>query len=276
EKVTDVHDYINNLEEKMKSLTKIKFNDILQPDHWAYHDKISKVAESVYRYRNSQTFKNIFELILKQDETTPLTVEILATKLIPKTFEEYEKSCKEYKNWEKLSCSDAGDFWKDVKDIKSELELMENFQRLPKERKFQETIWYLTQISNYKEGLKNLDQVIKIFQDSHDKENQIGIIYNSLNEGKLSLGVLINFFNKFNTEFKISNECWNLIKELSEAGTFVTFLKSIEGHDIKNLINSVDDHSDERLIQEDTVSSLIEVKQFLIPLLDVAKKRSVK
>ncbi|CAJ0853279.1 18836_t:CDS:2 [Entrophospora sp. SA101] len=149
-------------------------------------------------------------------------------------------------------------------------------QRLPKERKFQETIWYLTQISNYKEGLKNLEQVIKIFQDSHDKENQIGIIYNSLNEGKLSLGVLISFFNKFNTEFKISNECWNLIKELSEAGTFVTFLKSIEGHDIKNLINSVDDHPDEQLIQEDTVSSLIEVKKFLIPLLDVAKKRSVK
>jgi len=275
EKVIDAHDYINNLDEKKKSLTKIRFNDILQPDHWAFHDKISMGAESVYKFSRSQTFKNIFELNLKKDETTPLTVEIVATKVIPKTFNDYKKSCIEYKNWNKLSCSDAGDFWKDVKSIRSELQVMENFTQLPNDRKFQDTIWYLTQVSIYKERLKNLDQVVKIFQNSHDKENKIGNIYKELDDGKLSLGFLVNFFNKFNTDYKINDECWNLIKELSEAGVFITFLKSIEGHDIKNLINSVDDHSDERLIQEDSVSSLIEVKQFLIPLLDIAKKKSL-
>ncbi|CAG8820588.1 13850_t:CDS:2, partial [Racocetra persica] len=30
------------------------------------------------------------------------------------------------------------------------------------------------------------------------------------------------------------------------------------GHDLKNLINGADDHSDERLIQEDTVSTFIQ------------------
>ena len=65
----------------------------------------------------------------------------------------------------------------------------------------------------------------------------------------------------------VNQECWKLIKELSNADDFISFLKEIAAHDIKNMINGVDDHSDERLIQEDTVSSLIQVKQSLLPLM---------
>ncbi|PKB92277.1 hypothetical protein RhiirA5_445299, partial [Rhizophagus irregularis] len=55
---------------------------------------------------------------------------------------------------------------------------------------------------------------------------------------------------------------------LSSAEEFLSFLKKIAEHDIKNFINGVDDYSDEKLIQEDTVSSFIQVKQFLFPLMN--------
>ncbi|CAG8845698.1 35953_t:CDS:1, partial [Racocetra persica] len=60
---------------------------------------------------------------------------------------------------------------------------------------------------------------------------------------------------------------WSIIKEIASAEDFIVFLKSLVGHDIKNLINGVDDHSDERLIQEDTVRTFIQVKQIIEPLL---------
>ncbi|PKY29116.1 hypothetical protein RhiirB3_445618 [Rhizophagus irregularis] len=66
----------------------------------------------------------------------------------------------------------------------------------------------------------------------------------------------------------INHDCWKLIKELSSAEEFLSFLKKIPEYDIKNLINGVDDHSDERLTQEDTVSSLIQVRQLLFPLMN--------
>src|SRR5436190_23573681 len=48
----------------------------------------------------------------------------------------------------------------------------------------------------------------------------------------------------------------------------MSFLKEIAEHDIKNLTKGVDVRSDERLIVEETVSSLIQVKQFLFPLMN--------
>ncbi|CAG8703637.1 7531_t:CDS:1, partial [Dentiscutata heterogama] len=61
-------------------------------------------------------------------------------------------------------------------------------------------------------------------------------------------------------------KCWPIIKEMADSKDFLIFLQSLVGHDLKNLINGVDDHSDERLIQEDTVSTFIRVKQILEPL----------
>src|SRR5438128_562596 len=62
---------------------------------------------------------------------------------------------------------------------------------------------------------------------------------------------------------------------MASAHTLLNWLDGVESGDLKNIINGVDDHSDERLIQEDTVSSLIEVKQFLTPLKSREKRLGI-
>jgi hypothetical protein len=116
-----------------------------------------------------------------------------------------------------------------------------------------------------------LDQVLKIFQGSDGKENQITLNYRNLNEGNLLLGDLLKLFTKIDKTVEVINKekCWNLIKELVGAEVLVNFLIEIKDCDIKNLINGVDDHSDEKLIQEDSVSYFIEVKQVITPLLNI-------
>ncbi|CAG8461964.1 10472_t:CDS:10, partial [Acaulospora colombiana] len=66
-----------------------------------------------------------------------------------------------------------------------------------------------------------------------------------------------------------NDACWGLIKEISVSSDFIDFLRKIADEDLKNLINGVDD-SEGRLVQEDTVSSLIQVKQILVPLINIA------
>lgn len=65
----------------------------------------------------------------------------------------------------------------------------------------------------------------------------------------------------------VNQDCWKLIKELSNAAEFVGFLKKIFEYDIRNLVNC-EYYSDERLIQEVTISSLIQIKQYLFPLMN--------
>ncbi|CAI2175253.1 8941_t:CDS:2 [Funneliformis geosporum] len=85
----------------------------------------------------------------------------------------------------------------------------------------------------------------------------------------VELGQINSIFEFLDKNLSTVNEnCWKLITELSNAVDFIDFLKNIADHDITNLINGVDDHSDEKLIQEDTVTSLIQVKQFLMPLME--------
>ncbi|PKB95996.1 hypothetical protein RhiirA5_472770 [Rhizophagus irregularis] len=99
------------------------------------------------------------------------------------------------------------------------------------------------------------------------------------NHYQIQLDVLSKFYIRFCPNDKVPDvadfirdvkqHLQNLDKtKLSSAEEFLSFLKKIPEYDIKNLINGVDDHSDERLTQEDTVSSLIQVRQLLFPLMN--------
>src|SRR5437764_1350917 len=44
--------------------------------------------------------------------------------------------------------------------------------------------------------------------------------------------------------------------------------------DLGNLLNAVDNQSDEQYGREDTVASLIEVRRFLLPLMDLEKRKN--
>ncbi|RUS21993.1 hypothetical protein BC937DRAFT_90713 [Endogone sp. FLAS-F59071] len=75
---------------------------------------------------------------------------------------------------------------------------------------------------------------------------------------------------------KLSDTDWRLISELAVSGELFRFLKTILDMDFRSLINAVEDHSDQQLLREDTVSSLIEVRRLLSPFMTYFTKKNVK
>ena len=64
----------------------------------------------------------------------------------------------------------------------------------------------------------------------------------------------------------LNDDCWKMIKEMANACDLLTWLDGLRSDALENVINGADDQSDEHLIQEDTVSALMEVRQFVTPL----------
>src|SRR6266542_1325078 len=271
--VTDVNDYIQDVQH-MRNLDKIKLKQVLETDYWTFHEKTLESAKRCYKFNRSQTFRNIFDACLQED-VTATKVEYIAQKLIPTVFERYEAMCKQLKEWEKLKCSDASLLWKNVTNVNAELDLMDGY-KTHKSQRFVQTLDHLSKIPHWIERLEQLEKVVDIFKIPHNEDDWLSKSIRILKDDSMKLGQINNFFDYLDRILSnVNNDCWKLIRELSSADDFMAFLRKIAQHDIKNLINGVDDHSDERLIQEDTVSSLIQVKQFLFPLMEKNKMETI-
>ncbi|PKB94380.1 hypothetical protein RhiirA5_438939 [Rhizophagus irregularis] len=147
---------------------------------------------------------------------------------------------------------------------------MENY-KISKSQRFVQTLDCLTKIPYWIQRLEELKRVVgmEIFKVPHNDVDWLTKAIRILKSDSTELGQLNDFSDYLDRNlFNVNQDCWKLIEELLSAEIFLGFLKKIAGHDIKNLINDVDDHSDEELIQEDTVSTLIQVKQFLFPLMN--------
>jgi hypothetical protein len=268
EKVIDVTDYIRDVKH-LQNLDKIKVKQVLLSDHWVFHEKTLDSARNCYKFNRSQTFRNIFDSCIQEDAAAT-RVEYITQKLIPIVFEKYNTMCKQLRDWEKLKCSEASLFWKNVTNVKAELNLMEDY-KISKSQRFVQTLDYLSKIPHWIQRLEELEKVVemKIFKVPHNEDDWLSKSIRILKDDSMKLGQINHFFDYLDRNLSnVNQDCWKLIKELSDAEEFLSFLKKIAEHDIKNLINGVDDHSDERLIQEDAVSSLIQVKQFLFPLMN--------
>ncbi|PKY54759.1 hypothetical protein RhiirA4_548384 [Rhizophagus irregularis] len=268
-KVTDVADFIRDVKQHLQNLDKTKVKQVLLSDHLAIHEKTMDSARNCYKFNRSQAFRNIFDFCIKEDAAA-INVEYIAQKLIPIVFEKYNAMCKQLKDWEKLKCSEASLFWKNVTDINSELDLMEDY-KVSKSQIFVQTLDYVIKIPHWIQRLEELENVVEmgIFNVPHNEDDWLSKSIRILKDDSVKLSTLNNFFDYLDRNVSnINHDCWKLIKELSSAEEFLSFLKKIAEYDIKNLINGVDDHSDERLTQEDTVSSLIQVRQLLFPLMN--------
>jgi hypothetical protein len=272
--VTDVNDYIQDIKQHMQTSNKVKLKQVLSSDYWAFHEKILASAERCYKFIQSRSFRNIFEDCFQKDAAAT-KVEYIAQKLVPIVFERYNTICKQFKDWEKLKCSDASLFWKNVKNVNAELDLMEGYKS-NKNQRFVRTLDHLSKIPFWVERLASLEKVVELFEVPHNEDDWLTKSIRILNDDSMRLSQLNNFFDYLDRNLSnVNQDCWKLINELSFADDFINFLKEIAEHDIKNLINGVDDHSDERLIQEDTVSSLIQVQRFLLPLMNKNKMEDI-
>ncbi|RGB27321.1 hypothetical protein C1646_769275 [Rhizophagus diaphanus] len=254
-KVKDVQNFLNDINNRNNNLGNLILKETLADNHWDFHKKNIATARKVHKWAKSHTFYNVFDdkLKLKSDENelkleldeNELTVEYIAQTLMPAVFIEYDRLCQQYKEWESLKVSEGSLIWKNVKDIEKELNL----------------------ISDYIQREKIM------FKITHTKDDWLERIQLVLRNDYLWLGKLVNFFEIFNQHLGLINDdCWDLIKELSKASDFIVFLYKIAEYDIKNLVNSVDESS----YEEDKVSSLIQVKQFLLPLLKSVERLSLK
>ncbi|CAG8548997.1 2468_t:CDS:2 [Diversispora eburnea] len=194
--------------------------------HWEFHSETIEMARKVYGFSQSQTFANIFNLLLNKVAET-LTVKDITKTILTEAIERFAQLCKQYENWEKLKCFDAAFPWKEVTNVELELRLMENYDVLSKNQEHYENLVKalkrLTSVLEWVVRLEQLFTIIEIFDVLHEKDDWL-----------------------------------TKSRRLSEAGNFLEFLKSIAEHDIENLINCIDDFNDERLNQEDTVASLIQ------------------
>ncbi|KAF0517032.1 e3 ubiquitin-protein ligase [Gigaspora margarita] len=209
---------------------------------------------------------------------------------IKESFKYYKNICQEFmNNWREIKCVSAIEIWKNVDEEKVEEEINFMIPYYNKQRQFflftgtehmEDQIVKLVnavkQLINIPSTLEKLDQLItvfNIFEITYDKNIWLRKINEFENEN-LSLGQLFKWFDQLKQaeEIYFLTNSWSIIKEIASAKVFIIFLKSLVGHDIKNLINGVDDHSDERLIQEDTVRTFIQVKQIMESLLVERKK----
>src|SRR5581483_6573965 len=145
-----------------------------------------------------------------------------------------------------------------VKDINSELSLMKGYN-VYVNKEFVNSLSSLLKIPQWVKRLEQLDKVARVFNVPHNPEDDwllqsINFLKDESTELRRINKLFISLDEELSSHF--NNDCWEFIKELSDAEDFVKFLNDIASDEVANLINGADDHSDEKLIQEDTVSSL--------------------
>jgi hypothetical protein len=253
-KVTDVNNYIQDIKQHMQNSHKVKLKQVLLSGYWAFHEKTLASAERCHKFNQSRFFRNIFEACIQED-VAATKVEYIAQKLVPIVFEKYNAICKQF---EKLKCSEALLLWKNVRDVNAELDLMEGCY---KSQEFMQILERLLKTPNWIERLEELEKVLEIFGVPHNGDDWLSKSICILRE--IELEQINNFFDCPNRNLTNVNQCcWELIRVLSNTNDFTRFFKEISKHDIKNLINGVDE------VQEEMVSLLIQFRQFLLPLMN--------
>ncbi|CAB4390800.1 unnamed protein product [Rhizophagus irregularis] len=267
-KVMGVNNFIQDIKKRMQNLDKVILNKSILSDHWKLHEKTLDSAKRCYKFGQSQIFNNIFEVYLREDDAA-INVEYIAQILTPAVFKKYDALCKE---WEKFKCSDAS--LKNITNVDVEIELIE-YSSSSKNQKFAQALKNLSKRPQWIERFEHLKKVVKIFKVPHNEDNWLSKSIRILKDDSVTLRVLNNFFDYLDKNHSVSQGCWGLIKELSIAKDLMVFLQIIGKFDTRkllNYVNSVDKHLD---IQEDTISSLIQVEQFLFPLMNKDKVENI-
>ncbi|CAG8460377.1 17990_t:CDS:10, partial [Racocetra fulgida] len=278
--INNYREYRDDLISRQNEINKITLEETVAQDYWSIHCTTIEVMEDSYKFIESKTFSNVFQTVLKGEDRI-LTVDIVTTELIQMAIEKFNTICADYNDWENIKCSEASMIWQNVDPNNVEFEVSfivpncnrfiqtySTHKRSQEEKKLVSAAKYLISMRSLKQKLINLITVLDALKIPYSQKLWVKKIFQSLEEEDLKLSQLQKiidelgkYINKFNLE-----RCWPIIREMADSKDFLIFLQSLVGHDLKNLINGVDDHSDERLIQEDTVSTFIRVKQILEPL----------
>ncbi|KAF0487085.1 e3 ubiquitin-protein ligase [Gigaspora margarita] len=274
-KVIDSALYVNDVEEKLKKLSHSQFNCLPSQYLEHYDDVIMKAAE-LCESANSKTFTNVYETFLSQI-TDEVNVNYVINTLIPTVRDEHRKKFENYeeKKWMQIKYSEAFPLWKGVADIKTELELIHKMVYLNKcdigdINDLENSLKHLAIISKWEEGLQILSAVVEIFKVPIQTEDWLGRSLKIIRDDMLILGKVAEFVTDVKDQNPVDNEnYWPLIKKLSSASDLLEFLQTTSEHDLKCLINEVDDSFYK---PEDVISSLVQIKQLVVQLMNKSIK----
>ncbi|KAF0511752.1 e3 ubiquitin-protein ligase [Gigaspora margarita] len=274
----DVQIYLEDLYKKVNALNVIPFSEILSQNYWSpYKMMIIEIIQNVFHYAESQTFTNIVNNYVENNEIQ-LSVSHVAETFINNLIKQYQNTCLSYKNWNYIKYSEARELWKgiDKEQVKRELEIMANCTSWKVQNNLIESIEFLTLIPT---KISQLYKLSKVLNDQFRVKNAerswvVEMIKNLENDMKLS--ELSGFFQELNNHLNELNESsWSVINELSLANEFIEFLlRNLIGMNLTNLTNAVDDQSDTKPLKE-AVTALIEVNKVLEPLNEDAAKLSI-
>ncbi|CAB5396531.1 unnamed protein product, partial [Rhizophagus irregularis] len=205
--VTDVNDYIKDIKQHTTNLDKVEMKQALAPNYLAFHGKTLECAKRCYKFRQSQIFRNIFEVCIKEDAAAT-KVEYIAQKLIPIVFDKYNALYKRLEEWGKLKCSEAYLLWRNVTDINSELDLIEDCEMSERLLKT------LVNFSKWIERLEKLEKVVEIFGVQHNDDDWLSKSIRNLKDDSMELEKTNNLFDYLDKNLiKVNQDCWELIKE---------------------------------------------------------------
>ncbi|CAG8577684.1 10411_t:CDS:2 [Gigaspora rosea] len=113
---------------KLRDQYHLTLKETQSPNHWNKY-RISEIAANmVYELIDSQTFRNIFENVVR-NRGENVSMENLIKIIIPLVNKEYEKFAQQYKteNWETLKCSSQIVLWQRVNqgNVRNELDFLQ-------------------------------------------------------------------------------------------------------------------------------------------------------
>ncbi|XP_072016285.1 uncharacterized protein [Amphiura filiformis] len=142
--------------------------------------------------------------------------------------------------------------------------------------RMKEAIVSLMKIPTLCQRAQQLKSVFRTFDVTDDKKATFKaldtLIHLSDSESKhsLTLGQIhkaVRRLDEIEEKFTPKN-CWPVIEQLTNCRKLIQFVRSVIQEDLRYLVDAVEERSDQS-VNEQTVSALIDVKQFMTPLLGV-------
>ncbi|XP_067665929.1 uncharacterized protein [Haliotis asinina] len=165
-----------------------------------------------------------------------------------------------------------------IKDLECEIQIaekvMDSFVPQPVKDALQIACDYKMYIDKT-DVLKRSLKVLKLDATKDNKFTTAVSAFSAIETHKDTLESLITASETFQEIDKLMDRhIVDVLKEFSESTHLLDFIEEIKHEDLRNLIDAVEEHS-EQSVQEVTVSSLIDVRRFLRPLIECSLEHSV-
>ncbi|ORX89605.1 hypothetical protein K493DRAFT_410326 [Basidiobolus meristosporus CBS 931.73] len=200
-----------------------------------------------------------------------LLVADIAATFFPAAIQAYSQHAKLYDDWQKISLKEIEQVWErvPVKDAEKELRFLREESRddfkdmLSAVKSFIDRPLWISRVMLVQE-IKAIYGAPECYTSSVATEDILTNLKSpehTLGSYQQALGRIQQLLNSYDRRF------WKLLQEMVSGKDFLQFLTAVVENDLRNIINGVDDYDDARVIQEETIFSMIEVQRSLKPVL---------